>query len=137
MKLQVKRFSFQDKCTIGHLFIDGTDTGLFTLEDKVRELPGINVAEWKVPAETAIPKGIYKVIITFSDHFQKFLPLLVDVPGFDGVRIHPGNIDSDTEGCVLVGKIWRDGDWIGQSQDAFNWLFPQIKAADSVTIEVG
>lgn len=136
MRLRVNRFYFQDKCTIGRLLVDGVDTGLFTLEDKVREIPGASVMEWKIPGETAIPRGSYQIIVTFSDHFQKELPLLVDVPGFYGVRIHPGNIDSDTQGCLLVGKIWRGHDWIGQSQDAFNWLFPQIKAAESVIIDV-
>jgi len=136
MKLTVQRFSFQEKCTIGHLLIDGKDSGIFTLEDKVREQPGIQVDLWKIPGETAIPRGTYKIIITFSEHFQRDLPLLVDVPGYQGVRIHTGNIDSDTEGCILVGKTWAGGDYIGQSREAFNEIFPLMKSASAIEIEV-
>ena len=136
MKITVQRFSYQDKCTIGHLLIDGVDTGLFTLEDKYREIPGTIVKFWKVDGCTAIPKGTYEIQITFSEHFQKDLPLLLHVPDFEGVRIHPGNIDADTQGCILVGKTWQGGDFIGKSVDAFNWLFPQIKNASSVFIEL-
>lgn len=136
MNIQVKRFSFQDKCTIGHLFIEDKDSGIYTLEDKMREIPGVLVSQWKVPGETAIPRGRYSVIIDFSEHFQKDLPRLLDVPGFEGVRIHPGNIDSDTEGCILLGRTWQGGDFIGKSRDAFNFLFDQIKGANAITIDV-
>lgn len=127
MKLTVQRFKFLEKCTIGHLLKEDIDTGFFTLEDKMREEPGISVEVWKINGETAIPRGIYRVGVSFSDHFQKDLPILNDVPGFVGVRIHPGNIDSDTEGCILVGKTWLGADFIGQSREAFNEVFSWIK----------
>lgn len=136
MNIQLKRFNFQNKCTIGHLWIDGVDTGLFTLEDKDREVPGVMVSAWKILGKTAIPRGNYKIIVTFSEHFQRRLPLLLGVPGFEGVRIHSGNIDADTHGCILVGKIWKGTDWIGQSREAFNDLFPKIAEADNVAIEI-
>jgi hypothetical protein len=81
-------------CTIGKMYIDGIDT-CYTLEDVVREE--------KIYGETAIPTGTYKVIINFSNRFQQLMPLLLDVPEFEGVRIHPGNTDKDTHGCILVG----------------------------------
>lgn len=136
MKLTVQRFSFQEKCTIGKLLIDGRDVKIFTLEGKYREEPGVKVSEWKVPRETAIPKGTYKVIVDFSQHFQRELPLLLNVPDYVGVRIHTGNIDSDTEGCVLIGKTWLGGDYIGQSREAFNEIFPLLKSADTIEIEI-
>ena len=59
---------------------------------------------------------------------------------FEGIRIHSGNTDVDTEGCLLVGTTWGGGDFIGNSVVAFNHLFPQLQAAiaagESVTIEI-
>lgn len=130
MKLSVVRSFFLEKCTIGKMFIDGQDLGIFTLEDVVRA-DGI-----KIPGATAIPAGAYKVIIDFSNHFQRDLPHILDVPNFVGVRIHPGNTDSDTQGCLLLGLDWDGGDFIGRSRDAFDVVFPKIQASDSVEIEI-
>src|SRR5262249_6892104 len=64
----------------------------------------------------------------FSARFQRLLPELQDVPNFTGVRIHPGNTDADTEGCILVGQT-KATDFIGKSRAAFDVLFPKIQAA--------
>lgn len=95
MILRVLRFDATPTRTIGVLIIDGAITG-YTLEDAVRTGP-------KVPGSTAIPTGVYEVAMTFSPHFQKALPLLQNVPRFEGIRIHGGNTDADTRGCLLVG----------------------------------
>lgn len=122
MKLTLNRVQFDAACTIGQLLVDGTPE-CYTLEDIVRP-PGAP----KVFGQTAIPAGTYGVIVTFSPHFQRELPLLVNVPGFEGVRIHPGNTAADTEGCILVG-VDRLADSIGHSRIAFEALFPKIVAA--------
>lgn len=133
MKLTLNRVQFDSACTIGQLLVDGV-VECFTLEDVVRA-PGAA----KVFGQTAIPAGTYGVIITFSPHFQRELPLLVNVPGFEGVRIHPGNTAADTEGCVLVGMD-RLTDSIGRSRVAFDALFPKIQQAlargELVSIEI-
>lgn len=131
MKLKVERISFQPKCTIGKFYIDDKDTGLFTLEDVVREI--------KIPGETAIPAGIYKVVIDFSPHFQEMLPRILNVPGFHGVRIHPGNTNQDTEGCILIGGKWNGGDFIGKSRKAFYSVLEIMRTSEdkSFEIEVG
>lgn len=131
MKLTLQRSLSTSVCTIGQLSIDRVHE-CFTLEDVVRPGP-------KVFGQTAIPAGTYQVVITFSPHFQRELPLLVNVPGFEGVRIHPGNTAADTEGCILIG-VDRLTDSIGRSRLAFDALFPKIQAAiasgETVTIEV-
>jgi len=122
MKLRLERFKFGDTYTIGELFVNDRDE-CFTLEDVVRPLGE------KVQNETAIPAGIYKVVIDFSEHFQKELPHILNVPMFEGVRIHSGNTSRDTEGCLLVGSVWTGKDEVLGSRNAFAHLFPQLKEA--------
>lgn len=133
MKLKLTRAQFEPTSTIGRLTVDGAQQ-CYTLEDYVRP-----TGAPKVFGQTAIPAGTYGVIVTHSPHFLRDLPLLLNVPGFEGVRIHPGNTAADTEGCILVGMD-RLADSIGRSRLAFDALFPKIQAAiargESVTIEV-
>lgn len=82
--------------TLGQLFVDGVNKW-FTLEDALRP------EGEKVPGETCISAGTYQVVITKSVRFGRMLPLLLNVPNFEGVRIHPGNTNADTAGCLLVG----------------------------------
>ena len=60
-KLKVERFHFDDKFTIGKLFVDDEDVQIYTLEDKVREIAGKPVSEWKIDGKTAIPTSLYKL----------------------------------------------------------------------------
>jgi hypothetical protein len=94
VELRLTRKEFTDRSTIGELHVNGVFE-CFTLEDTVRPV--------KIKGETAIPEGRYEVVVNFSERFQRPLPLLLNVPNFEGVRIHPGNTDKDTEGCILVG----------------------------------
>ena len=82
----------------------------YTLEDPVREPADRPTGDldswvhgWKIPKQTAIPRGRYNLTIDFSQRFQKELPRLIAVPGFTGIRIHKGNSSTNTEGCILVG----------------------------------
>ena len=95
MNLLFKRIALKPEYTIGKLYIDG----LYfcdTLEDTVREK--------KIAGKTAIPEGTYQVIVNRSPKFKRDLPLLLDVPNFEGIRIHRGNTVKDTSGCILVGE---------------------------------
>jgi hypothetical protein len=134
MTVEIKRIHFADNFTIGKLFINDIFI-CFTLEDKVREVDNKPVATWKVPKQTAIPKGEYPLRITFSNRFQKDLPLIENVEGFIGIRIHTGNSPLDTEGCILVGMTW-DGSsgWIANSREAFKLLMPLIIEPTLITI---
>ena len=100
MKLRVERRVKGDAYTIGTLYVNG-ERFCDTLEDRVRDLAG---GERKVPGETAIPEGRYKVIVNRSPKFGRDLPRLLDVPQFEGVLIHRGNTDKDSSGCILVGE---------------------------------
>ena len=119
MKLELKRNPTANGCTIGDLFVNGVFE-CYTLEDEVRDE--------KIHGKTAIPAGTYEVIITFSPRFQRDLPLLVGVPNFEGVRIHPGNTAADTEGCILPGQSCTANS-VGASRLAFEALFRKIKDA--------
>jgi hypothetical protein len=137
MELLLKRVQFGETFTLGKLYHDGQFI-CYTLEDKVREVIGEPVSAWKVAGQTAIPAGVYPVIITMSARFKIRLPLLMDVPGFSGVRIHTGNSSADTEGCILVGSGW-DGksNWISGSKLALSLLFTLLEqSVETVTIKI-
>lgn len=95
MNLLLKRIALKPEYTIGKLYIDG-QYFCDTLEDTVREK--------KIAGKTAIPAGTYQVIVNRSPKFKRDLPLLLDVPNFEGIRIHRGNTAKDTSGCILVGE---------------------------------
>ena len=127
--------------TPGKLLVNGSFF-CYTLEDQDRGLtqsmPLSEIQRLKVHSQTAIPKGKYTVVISYSNRFGRMLPLLSNVPGFEGIRIHPGNFISNTEGCLLVGT-GRSGDTITNSRAAFDALFPQLEAAskrEKITIEI-
>ncbi len=126
MLITVKREQFLPRCTIGRLFIDGVYE-CYTLEDAVRETAD-PVERWKIPGETAIPRGLYPVTLTLSHRFKKVLPLLGNVRGFSGVRIHSGNTHEDTEGCILVGASRLPAS-VGNSRIAFARMFAKLQAA--------
>jgi len=138
MKLTLNRNPTGITCTIGDLLVDG-EVFCSTLEDPIREVPGKPVSQWKVAGDTAIPTGTYEIEITYSPHFQRDLPLLVNVPGFEGIRIHGGNTDKDTEGCILVGH-WTGGEFIANSQKTLRSLMDILEVANigkqDISIEV-
>ena len=104
MELKLLRKYKKPTYTIGTLSVDGAYL-CDTLEDRVRDL----VTERKVKGSTAIPAGRYRIILNWSPRFGKPLPLLLDVPHFEGIRIHAGNTAKDTEGCILVGRNTQPG----------------------------
>jgi len=107
------------------------DTDRF-LEDEINE---------KVDKQSAIPRGSYKVIINKSTRFKRDMPLLLNVPGFSGVRIHKGNTEEDTEGCILVGEyVSDDMKSVVNSKKAFDKVFAKmveaVKNGEEMVIEV-
>ena len=130
MILSVKRTHGTHGYTHGILSIDGV---FFcqTMEDQERTT--------KVAGATAIPCGNYKVVVDMSTRFGRLMPHILNVPNFEGIRIHSGNSAEDTEGCILVGEPLRD-DFITHSRDTFAVLFKRINDAladkQVITIEI-
>lgn len=122
MELELKRDTFTEYSTTGQLLVDGK-LECFTLEDKDRHLEDGIVK--KIYGRTAIPRGLYKVVLDWSPKYKRNMPHVLDVPGFEGIRIHSGNKHEDTEGCILVGKS-RNNDWIRDSQLALDALLAKI-----------
>lgn len=109
MKLLLKRNPSTEHSTIGSLYIDDSFF-CHTLEDEDRGLlqQDPESIKKKIYGKTAIPKGTYLVVMSYSPRFKTFLPLVLNVPGFIGIRIHAGNTSEHTEGCVLVGELHSD-----------------------------
>ena len=116
MELTLVRNEFNENFTLGELFIDSVRF-CYTVEDKVRDV--------KIKAVTAIPYGRYKVILNMSNRFKKIMPLLLDVPFFEGVRIHSGNTSADTEGCIILGMA-RTENGVGMSRIAVQKLMDKL-----------
>lgn len=112
LELNIKRYIFNDSKTtggeannIGDFFIDGVFF-CYSLEDQIR------FSDKKVWGKTAIPDGRYRIVLNWSNRFKRIMPLLLDVPNFEGVRLHGGNTAENSAGCPLIAfntdkvKIW-------------------------------
>lgn len=156
MDLRLVREPSLGGSTVGQLLLNGLFE-CFTLEDVVREVEKLTgetdeawVSRWKIPGQTAIPTGKYRVIIDRSNRFSLiaskkagklvdvFLPHLLSVPGFLGVRMHSGNGPDDTEGCILLGMS-RGYNVVHDSRKALGNFFPKlvgISAKEEVWISI-
>lgn len=119
MHITVQRETLKDDRTLGSIAIDGMHFA-WTLEDAVRDR--------KIPNETAIPAGVYEVVVNYSNRFARQLPMLLNVPGFTFIRIHGGNGPENTEGCILVGRE-RDDERIWNCSGAVSELTFRIRNA--------
>lgn len=131
MRLTLVRIANRPTYCIGKLYIDGvwfsdviedTDRGL---DDKMDEK---EILKRKIKGETAIPTGIYPIQITYSPKYKKMMPLLLNVKGYSGIRIHSGNTAKDTEGCLIVGKNKEVGKVL-ESRITYNALFRKLMQA--------
>ena len=106
MELRLERKYRNNNYCIDKLYINGKYFS-DALEDPDRGLTDTTsreeITKIKIKGNTCIPYGTYNITITYSPRFKKNLPLLNNVKGFDGIRIHSGNKPQDTEGCLLPG----------------------------------
>lgn len=104
MELLLARVVRKKASTLGVILnADSRELLCYSLEDREREIAGQPVMQWKIPKVTAIPKGRYKVVWTYSNRFKRYTLELLNVPGFTGIRIHAGNTAEDTDGCICAG----------------------------------
>lgn len=138
MELKLVRIFKGANYTIGRLFVDN-EYLCDTMEDTVRDLNkdgDLNdIGEGKVWGKTAIPYGTYNIIINYSNRFKRELPRLLNVKGFDGILIHPGNTAEDTHGCILVGINDSKGK-ISKSKITFDKLFAKMKNEKNILIQI-
>lgn len=136
-----QRTKYRSQRTPGTVWIAGQRI-CFSLEDELRELPGVPVEQWKVQGETAIPAGHYRVALVDSPHFGKDTLALLEVPGFQDIRVHGGNTEADTHGCPLMGAQLDAEDLIpgGQSKPGLlalrAILVPALKEGEDVIWDV-
>ena len=143
----------REKYTIGQLYVDGVFFSN-TIEDKDRGLSQTmslqKILFMKKPGITAIPTGTYEITLSVqSNKYKKsktmmqfnnaYMPRLLDVPGYSGVLIHPGNTAEDTEGCIIPGKNDKVG-WVSNSTSYFKSLYNKMKEAkkkgEKITIQI-
>ena len=133
MELFLKREIFTDVSTIGVLSING-QFECYILEDKDRGLnstmPLSEIEKLKVYGKTCIPYGRYEIDWTLSNRFKVYMPILLKVPGYEGIRIHKGNTEIDSLGCLLPGRK-KANNMISESTFATNQLYNKIQTAKS------
>lgn len=142
MKLKIDRAFPKAEYTIGRLYINDK---LFcnTLEDTDRGLTQdmfiSEIIAKKVYGKTAIPKGVYEVVISWSNKFKKNMIEVKNVKGFSGIRMHAGNTAEDSLGCPLVGKNTAKGRLTSSRAYAdalFNEVQQAINQHEKVTLEI-
>lgn len=142
MEILIDRIRKGANSILSAICVESAQIG-YVVEDKDRGLSqrmsAKEIAAVKVKGRTAIPEGRYRVLVTYSMRFKKLLPILINVPGFSGIRIHTGNTHLNTEGCLLPGTKYtiRNREYeVLNSRILFNDLFPKIQAALRAKSEV-
>lgn len=138
MKIKLVRIALKDTYTIGKLYVDGVYF-CDTIEDTDRGLDdSMTVSEIlkrKIKGQTAIPTGHYKIEITYSPKYKRMMPLILNVKGYSGIRIHSGNTSKDTEGCLIVGKNTKVG-MVTDSRNTYQRLFGILQNQKDITIDI-
>ena len=138
MELKIIRIKSNKDFTEGKLYINGVYF-CDTLEDKdrglIQSMSVDTIKTIKVYAETCIPYGTYKVVLSMSNRFKIVLPEILQVKGFTGIRIHAGNNIGASAGCILVGRKCADG-MVVDSRKTLNALMNIIKNEKSLSLKI-
>ena len=149
MRIRIGREWCKTGYTISRVYINGARFGdgkkwCNILEDEDRGLQSSMdvsaILKHKIAHHTAIPRGIYEVVITYSPRFKRTMPLVKNVKGFDGIRIHAGNTPADTDGCLIPGV----NDIVGRVSNSRYWtnlleakIRESLNRGEKVWLEVG
>lgn len=135
MHIKSHRNVFTEFSTISNVTVNDHFICYF-LEDEDRKLED---GGEKIFGRSAIPRGFYEIKMDYSPKYKKNMPHVLDVPQFEGIRIHPGNKPDDTEGCLIPGLSYKD-DWVRDSQKAYEKLLSMMlnawEAGEKVTLEI-
>ena len=138
MKITLIRIANRPTYCIGKLYIDGIYE-CDTIEDTDRGLDDSmsvkEVLNKKIKGQTAIPCGTYPIEITYSPKYKRLMPLILNVKGYSGIRIHSGNTSKDTEGCLLVGKNTVVG-MVTDSRNTYQKLYAKLYNQKDIEIEI-
>ena len=119
MELILERIAKRKTYTIGRLAIRETIVDEYSSGTYDRYFCDTLEPTWRDYANGAYKvKGRYAVVISWSPKMKQWLPILLGVPKFEGIRIHAGNCSEDTEGCILVGKNRE----VGKVLDSRIWV---------------
>ena len=152
MKLLLKRIYTCKDYTIGHLYIDG-QYAMDTIEDCDRGLdsnmPLSKLQQLKIKDITAIPTGTYTILMSYSPKFAKTkfglkyggkVPQIMNVPAWEGVRIHPANYASELSGCVAPGLNKIKGAVLESTICYYklmdNYIMPAINKGEKITLTI-
>jgi hypothetical protein len=117
----------------GEMWIDGKFF-CHTIEDEdrglVKTMPLEEIKAKKKFGITGIPFGKYQVAMTYSNRFKTYMPQILDVPGWEGVRIHIANKATELEGCIAVAVESGDDGFAGNSATAYKALLKAIKQVE-------
>lgn len=151
MKLTIKRIITRNSYTLGKLYVDGVYF-CDTLEDRdiglTQNMSVEQIKSIKVPGETAIPKGTYRVTLdVVSPKFSKYpfymqtcegkLPRLIDVKGYEGVLIHVADgpkRDSLVQGCIGIGNLSSE-EYLMNGKKVFVELYNKLKG-NNIELEI-
>ena len=138
MELLLRRLYIKESYVIGKLYIDGKYY-CDVVEDKDRgltqDMPLSEIKKIKVMHETAIPYGEYKVVLSYSPRFKRILPAILNVPGFEGIRIHNGRDKNSSSGCLIVGRNTIKGG-VTSSKEYMEKLIDILKTANIIKIKI-
>ena len=127
LELLLKRKIHNENSTEGNMLVDN-NWFCHTIEDKVRAKPNEWKSSLKVYAKTAIPYGRYRVLVTYSNRFKRQLTAVLDVPDFEGIRIHNGVSETSSAGCIIVSYKANKGSLVNDRK-AMNDLCDMVQAA--------